>query len=116
MRARSGTVSHKKHKRIKKQTKGMTHSRRRSYRLGKQAVIRAAQYAYRDRRNRKRDFRKLWIIRLNAAVREHGMSYSQFVHAASVSGVTLNRKVLSEIASQEPDAFAQVVQAVKPKK
>lgn len=113
MRARSGVVSHKRHKKVKAQTKGMLHSRRRSYRLGKQAVIRALQYSYRDRRNRKRDFRKLWITRINAAAREEGLSYSQLINKMKIAHVTLDRKVLSEIAFQDPEAFKAVVKATK---
>lgn len=113
MRARSGVVSHKRHKKVKQQTKGMSHARRRSYRLGKQAVVRALQYSYRDRRNRKRDFRRLWITRINAAVREEGMSYSQFINALSKANISLDRKVLSEIAFSEPEAFKAIVKAAK---
>lgn len=109
MRARSGTISHQKHKKVKKQVKGMGHARRRSYRLGKQAVIRSLQYAYRDRRNKKRDFRKLWVTRINAAARQHGVSYSVFMNGLKKAGVELDRKTLSELAIHEPKAFESLV-------
>ncbi len=109
MRARSGVVSHKRHKKIKKQTKGMLHSRRRSYRLGKQAVTRSFQYAYRDRRNKKRDFRRLWITRINAALTDHGISYSKFIDRLNKSNIKLDRRSLSEIAMNDPKAFAKIV-------
>ena len=79
MRVKRGVTSHQKHKKVMKQTKGMQHARRSSIKLGRQGVIRALQYAYRDRRNKKRDLRGLWITRINAAVREHGVSYSSFM-------------------------------------
>ncbi len=113
MRARSGVVSHKRHKKVRKQTKGMIHSRRRSYRLGKQAVIRAAQYAYRDRRNRKRDFRRLWITRINAGARQHGISYSVFMNGLKEANIDLDRKTLSELAIHEPVAFEALVKAAQ---
>lgn len=113
MRARSGTTSHARHKKVRKQTKGMIKSRRRSYRLGKQAVIRAGQYAYRDRRNKKRDFRKLWIMRINAAAREEGTTYSALMSGLKKAGVTLDRKVLAQLAYEEPEAFKTIVGKVK---
>lgn len=113
MRARSGTVSAKRHKKVKKAVKGMSHHRTRSYRLGKQAVVRSLEYAYRDRRNRKRDFRRLWITRINAASREEGMSYSQLMNGLKKAGVELDRKVLAELAYSEPEVFKEVVKAAK---
>ena len=109
MRARSGTVSHARHKKVRQATKGMSKHRRRSYRLGKQAVIRAAQYAYRDRRNRKRDFRRLWIMRINAAAREEGTTYAKLMSNLKAANITLDRKVLAELAYSEPAAFKEVV-------
>jgi len=112
MRARSGVARAAKHKKIKKQTKGMGHARRRSYRLGKQAVIRAQQYAYRDRRNKKRDLKRLWITRINAAARLEGTTYSSLVANMKAAGVAINRKVLAELAYNEPKAFKEVIKTV----
>lgn len=112
MRARSGTISHARHKKVKKQTKGMAHNRRRSYRLGKQAVIRSLQYAYRDRRNKKRDFKRLWIQRINAAAREEGTTYSALISNMKKANVTVNRKVLAGLAYDDPAAFKAIVKAV----
>jgi large subunit ribosomal protein L20 len=99
MRVKRGVTARAKHNKILKLAKGMQHNRTRSFRLAKQAVIRALQYAYRDRRNKKRDLRSLWITRINAAAREQGTTY----------GVELDRKVLAELAVSEPSAFAAVV-------
>ncbi len=112
MRTRSGKISHTKHKKIKKQAKGMKHARRRSYRLGKQAVTRSLQYAYRDRRNKKRDFKKLWIIRINAAAREEGTTYSALMNNLKKAGVEINRKMLAELAYKDPVAFKNLVKSV----
>lgn len=113
MRARSGVTSHARHKKVKQQTKGMSHHRRRSYRLGKQAVIRSLQYAYRDRRNKKRDFRKLWITRINAAARQEGTTYSRLIAGLNKANIELDRKVLADLAYSEPEAFKAVVKAAK---
>lgn len=86
----------------------MSHHRRRSYRLGKQAVVRSLQYAYRDRRNRKRDFRRLWISRINAAARENGLTYSTFMNGLKKAKVELNRKTLADMAVNEPVAFKEL--------
>lgn len=109
MRVKRGATSHKKHAKIRSATKGMTHSRRRSYRMGKQGVVRALEYAYRDRRNKKRTFRTLWNTRINAAARINGTTYSVLMKNLKDSGITLDRKVLSEIAVNEPAAFSAVV-------
>ena len=111
MRARSGVARAAKHKKVKKQTKGMGHARRRSYRLGKQAVIRSQQYAYRDRRNKKRDFKRLWIVRINAAARQEGTTYSALMANMKAKGIAINRKVLADLAYNDPKAFAEVVKA-----
>lgn len=92
-----------------KQTKGMQHARRSSIKLGRQGVIRALQYAYRDRRNKKRDLRGLWITRINAAVREHGVSYSSFMASLKKNNVELDRKILSELAVNHPTAIEALV-------
>lgn len=109
MRVKRGVTSHQKHKKIMKKTKGMQHARRSSIKLGRQAVIRSLQYAYRDRRNKKRDFRGLWITRINAAVREHGMSYSTFINGLKKQNVSVDRKIMSELAVSEPAAMKELV-------
>jgi large subunit ribosomal protein L20 len=91
----------------------MQHNRTRSYRLAKQAVIRALQYAYRDRRNKKRDLRSLWITRINAAAREQGLTYGKLIAGLKATNVELDRKVLAELAVNEPAAFAAIVKSVK---
>lgn len=113
MRVKRGVTTHQKHKKIKKQTKGMQHARRSSIKLGRQGVIRSLQYAYRDRRNKKRDFRRLWITRINAAVREHGVSYSKFMNGLKERNVKLDRKVLAELAVSEPAAIKELVKVSK---
>lgn len=116
MRVKSGVVSHRKRLKVRKATKGMKHARRSSYRLGKQAVTRSLQYAYRDRRNRKRDFRQLWITRINAAARENGTTYSKLTADMKSANIELNRKVLAELAYTDPKAFKAVVDAAKSSK
>ena len=113
MRVKGGVAAHKRHKKVRKATKGMIKSRRSSYRLGKQALIRSLQYAYRDRRVRKRTMRQLWTIRINAAARERGMNYSEFIAKLQKSGIELNRKSLAELAVREPQAFSAVVESIK---
>ena len=113
MRVKRGVTKHKRHKKIRLATKGMTRSRRSSYRLGKQAVVRALQYSYRDRRNRKRDFRSLWITRINAAARENGLSYSQLISGLKANNISLDRKILSELAVSEPQVFSEIVKQAK---
>ncbi|NCU38456.1 50S ribosomal protein L20 [Candidatus Saccharibacteria bacterium] len=112
MRVKRGVAARAKHKKILKAAKGMQHNRTRSFRLAKQGVIRALQYAYRDRRNRKRDVRGLWITRINAAARENGTTYGQLIANIKKSDVELDRKVLAEMAVNEPEAFTAVVKAV----
>ena len=113
MRATSAVARHQRIKKIRKNTKGMGRARRASHRLGRQAVVRSMQYQYRDRRNKKRDFRKLWITRINAAARQHGMSYSVFMDKLNKANITLNRKTLAELAVNEPSAFAEIAKTVK---
>jgi len=109
MRVKRGVTSHQRHKKVLKQTKGMQHARRSSIKLARQGVIRSLQYAYRDRRNKKRDFRALWITRINAAVREHGVSYSTFMSSLKNHKIELDRKILSELAVNEPAAIKELV-------
>lgn len=111
MRVKRGTTQRAKHKKILKQAKGMQHARTRSYRLAKQAVIRALQYAYRDRRNKKRDLRALWITRINAAARENGTTYGKLMHSLKTAGIELDRKTLADLAAREPAAFTAIVKA-----
>jgi large subunit ribosomal protein L20 len=113
MRVKRGVTAHAKHKKILKQAKGMQHNRTRSYRLAKQAVIRALQYAYRDRRNKKRDLRSLWITRINAAAREQGTTYGKLIAGLKAAKIELDRKVLAELAVNEPKAFEAIVKSAK---
>lgn len=108
MRVKRGVTARAKHKKILKAAKGMQHNRTRSFRLAKQAVIRALQYAYRDRRNKKRDLRSLWITRINAAARINGTTYGKLIAGLKTANVELDRKVLAELAVNEPKAFAEI--------
>jgi large subunit ribosomal protein L20 len=112
-RVKRGVTSHAKHKKIIKAAKGYYGRRKNTIRVAKQAVERAMQYAYRDRKNRKRNFRALWIQRLNAAVREHGLTYSRFIDGLTKAGILVDRKVLADLAMHEPAAFAAVVEKAK---
>jgi len=109
MRVKRGVASHHKHQKIRQATKGFTKSNRSSIKRGKQAVTKALQFAYRDRRNRKRTFRELWNARINAAARLNGTTYSKLIAALKGANINLDRKVLSELAVNEPKAFAAVV-------
>jgi large subunit ribosomal protein L20 len=113
MRVKKGVTARAKHKKILKLAKGMQHNRTRSFRLAKQGVIRALQYAYRDRRNRKRDLRSLWISRINAATRLHDITYSNFIAGLKKTNIELDRKILAELAVNEPKAFEAVVKIIK---
>lgn len=113
MRVKRGTTARRRHSKILKLAKGMQAARRRSFRLAKQGVIRALQYAYRDRRNKKRDLRGTWITRINAAARENGTTYAQLIAGLKKAGVELDRKILAELAATEPKAFAEVVKSAK---
>lgn len=113
MRIKTGVTARNRHKKVLKQAKGMQHNRTRSYRLAKQAVTRALEYAYRDRRNKKRDLRSLWITRINAAARLEGTTYGKLIAGLKSSKIELDRKVLAELAVSEPKAFAAVVKAAK---
>lgn len=107
-RVKRGVVAHRKHKKLLKQASGFRGRRKNVYRVAKQAVMRAGQYAYRDRRRRKRDFRALWIARVNAAARARGMTYSQFMGGLRRAGVAINRKILSDLAVSGETAFAEL--------
>lgn len=116
MRVKRGVQARSKHKKILKLAKGMQHNRTRSFRLAKQAVIRAMQYAYRDRRNKKRDLRSLWITRINAAARELGTTYGKLISGLKTVKIEIDRKTLSELAVSEPKAFAEVVKVASKQK
>lgn len=113
MRVKRGVASHKKHQKIRKQTKGMTRAHRSSIKRGKQAVTRSLQFAYRDRRNRKRTFRQLWNARINAAARQHGTTYSLFINGLKKANISLDRKILAELAVNQPAAFKAVLDTTK---
>ena len=112
-RVKRGVTSHAKHKKVLKAAKGYYGRRKNTIRIAKQAVEKGMQYAYRDRKNKKRTFRALWIQRLNAAVRPFGLSYSKFIDGLNKSGLIIDRKVLSDLAINEPGAFAAIVEKAK---
>lgn len=112
-RVKRGVTSHAKHKKVLKQAQGYYGRRKNTIRIAKQAVEKGLQYAYRDRKNRKRTFRALWIQRLNAAVREHGLTYSRFIDGLAKAGIEVDRKMLSEMAIHEPTAFAAYVERAR---
>ena len=108
-RVKRGVTNHARHKKVLEAAKGFRGRRKSSYRVARQAVEKAMQYAYRDRRARKRDFRKLWIQRINAGARLHDLTYSQLMHGLKLAGIEVDRKVLSDIAVREPEAFEALV-------
>ncbi len=112
-RVKRGVTARARHKKVLKQAKGYYGARSRIYRVAKQAVIKALQYAYRDRRQRKRQFRALWIARINAASRQCGLPYSRFIAGLNKADVNLDRKVLADIAVNDPAGFAQLVDVAK---
>ncbi|MFZ9678764.1 MAG: 50S ribosomal protein L20 [Quisquiliibacterium sp.] len=112
-RVKRGVTARARHKKILALAKGYRGRRGNVYRIAKQAVMRAGQYAYRDRRNKKRVFRSLWIARINAAAREHGISYSVFINGLNKAAIGLDRKVLAELAVNDKPAFAAIVTRVK---
>jgi len=113
MRVKRSVPARAKHKKILKAAKGMQHNRTRSFRMAKQGVIKALQYAYRDRRNRKRDLRSLWITRINAAARENGTTYGKLIAGLKAKKIELDRKILAELAVNESKAFAEIVKTAK---
>lgn len=112
-RVKRGVTAHAKHKKVIKAAKGFYGRRKNTIRIAKQAVEKADQYAYRDRKVKKRNFRSLWIQRINAAAREHGLSYGRLIDGLSKAGVEVDRKVLSDLAIHEPAAFAALVKQAK---
>jgi len=113
MRVKTGTVRHRRHKKLLKQARGFYSGRRKHFRKAKEQLERSLVYAYRDRRQKKRDFRKLWIIRINAAARLNGMNYSTFMHGLKVANIELDRKILADMAMNNPEAFTKVAEASK---
>ena len=112
-RVKRGVVARARHKKVLKQAKGYYGARSKVYRVAKQAVIKAGQYAYRDRRTRKREFRRLWIVRINAAARQFGLSYSRFMDGLNKAGIEVDRKVLADIAVHDIAAFGALVEKSK---
>ena len=108
-RVKRGVTSHARHKKVLKQVKGQYGRRKNTIRIARQALEKAMQYAYRDRRNKKREFRSLWIQRINAGVRSEGLTYSKFINGLSKSGIKIDRKILAEIAYDNPEAFKTIV-------
>ena len=111
-RSNSSVPRHRRHRKVVRLAKGYYGARSRNYRTAKDAIIKALSYAYRDRRQRKRQFRRLWIARINAAVRQHNMSYSQFMFALRSRNLELNRKTLADMAVRDPESFAALVKSV----
>jgi large subunit ribosomal protein L20 len=109
-RVKRGVTSHAKHKKVLKAVKGQWGRRKNTIRVAKQAMEKAMQYAYRDRRTKKREFKSLWIQRINAGVRSEGLTYSKFINGLAKSGIKLDRKILAEIAYDSPEAFKTIVQ------
>lgn len=112
-RVKRGVTAHKRHKKVLKQAKGYYGARSRVYRVAKQAVIKAGQYAYRDRRQRKRQFRALWITRINAAARDNGLSYSRLIAGLKKASIEIDRKVLADLAVYEKEAFSAIAEKAK---
>ena len=112
-RVKRGVIAHRRHKKILGKAKGYYNARRKVYRTAKQAVIKAGQYAYRDRRAKKRDMRALWIVRINAAARQYGMSYSRLMNGLRKAGITVDRKVLADIAVHDIKAFGALAEKAK---
>ena len=112
-RVKRGVTSHAKHKKVLKAAKGFYGRRKNTIRTAKAAVDKSLQYAYRDRKNRKRNFRALWVQRINAATREHGLTYGRFIDGLNKAGIEIDRKVLSDMAIHEPQAFAALVAKAK---
>ena len=113
MRVKTGPVTQRRHKRVLKLTKGQRGSKHRLFKRGNEAMMKSLEYAYRDRKVRKREFRRLWIARINAASRQNGMSYSKFMNGLKKAGIELDRRVLADIAINDASAFSQLVETAK---
>ena len=112
-RVKRGVVARRRHNKILRKAKGYYNARRKNFKTANQAVIKAAQYAYRDRRQRKRDFRRLWIVRINAAAREHGLSYSRMINGLKKAEIAVDRKVLADLAVRDKAAFGQLAERAR---
>ncbi len=112
-RVKRGTTAHARHKKVLERAKGYYGRRKNVFRVAVQAVTKAGQYAYRDRKQRKREFRALWIVRINAAARTHGLNYARFIHGLLRASIELDRKVLAELAVNDKPAFAELVEQAK---
>ena len=112
-RVKRGTTTHARHKKVLEQSKGFVGRSSTNYRIARERLEKSLQYAYRDRRNKKRDFRGLWIQRINAAVREHGLIYSKFIAGLKAAGIEMDRKVLAAIAYDDPASFKAIVEKVQ---
>jgi large subunit ribosomal protein L20 len=112
-RSKSGATGHQRHKKVLKQAKGFHGRKKNCFRVANEFVERAHEYQYRDRKQKKRDFRRLWNTRINAAAREHGLSYSRFINGLRNAGVEVDRKVLADMAVRDKDAFAEMVAVAK---
>ncbi len=113
MRVKTGVVRRRRHKKLLKQARGFYSGRRKHFRKAKEQLERSLVYAYRDRRQKKRDFRRLWIIRINAATRLNGMNYSTFMHGLKLANIELDRKILADMAMNAPESFTKVAEASK---
>lgn len=113
MRVKGGAKVRRRHKKVLRATKGYQDGRRRLFRTANQAMMKAGKYQYRDRRNRKRDMRRLWIARINAAARQEGLSYSRFIYGLKAAGVEVDRRMLAELAVSDSHAFAQLVNVAR---
>lgn len=113
MRVKGGFVTRRRHKKIVKMTKGQWGTRSKLFRRANESMMKSNWYAYRDRRQRRRDFRRLWIARINAGARANGMSYSQFIHGLKQANISLDRKVLADIAVRDEMTFSQIVDAAR---
>ncbi len=112
-RARGGYKTSRRRKRVMAMAKGFKHGRSKLFKTAKESVFRSLAYQYRDRRTKKRDFRRLWILRINAAAHEHGTSYSRLIHGMKEAGIEIDRKVLSDMAIHDPDGFGKIVELSK---
>jgi len=113
VRVKRGKTTHKKRKKLLKEAKGFKWARKSKYRAAKEALIHARKYAYRDRRRKKRDFRRLWQTQINAAVRNYDLSYSKFIHALKKKKIELDRKILAQMAKEQPKIFEKIVEEIK---
>ncbi len=113
VRVKRGKTAHKRRKKVLKHTKGFRWGRKSKYKLAKEALMHAGKYAYRDRKTKKREFRKLWQIRINAACRQHGLTYSHFIHELKEKKIEVDRKILAELVQKHPNIFEKIVEKAK---